>query len=440
MSEKVLHAARGAVRDTTLLRPVGRVTQVVGTVVEARGLRASVGALCWILGDGGREGVACEVVGFRDEALLLMPFHDLHGVAPGQRVTTRKETLRVPTGQAVLGRVIDAFGRPLDGGPAIESPERVVSRPNIPNAMTRQRVELPQRTGVKAIDAFVPCARGQRVGIMAGSGVGKSVLLGMISRHSDADVNVVALIGERGREVREFVEQDLGPEGLARSVVVVATSDQSPVLRVRAAQTAMALGEWFRDRDQNVMMVMDSVTRFAMAQREIGLAVGEPPATRGYPPSTFAVLAKLLERAGTSEVNAMTAFFTVLVEGDDLQDPVGDAVRSIVDGHIVLSRDLARKGHYPAIDVMGSVSRLASVVAAPGQSDQARRLLHLLKVLEDNEDLVTIGAYTSGTNPDLDRALALRPRIEAFLQQGLTDHVAPQQTLEELAALAQAAG
>lgn len=440
MSETLLSSAQYAVKAAPLLRPVGRVAQVVGTVVEVRGLRASVGNICWIIGETGRADVACEVVGFRDEALLLMPFHDLHGVAPGQRVTTRSESLRIPVGPAVLGRVIDAFGNPLDGGPPIETVDRIGARPNIPNAMTRQRVEKPQRTGVRAIDGFVPCARGQRVGIMAGSGVGKSVLLGMISRHSDADVNVVGLIGERGREVREFVEQDLGPEGLARSVVVVATSDQSPVLRVRAAQTAMALGEWFRDHDHNVMMVMDSVTRFAMAQREIGLAVGEPPATRGYPPSTFATLAKLLERAGTSEVNAMTAFFTVLVEGDDLQDPVGDAVRSIVDGHIVLSRDLARKGHYPAIDVMGSVSRLATVVAAPEQTAQARRLLHLLKVLEDNEDLVTIGAYTAGTNPELDRALALRPQIEAFLQQGLTDHVAPEQTLEQLAALARAAG
>lgn len=440
MSLAVLDQARSAVNATPLVRPVGRVSRVVGTVVEARGLHGSVGDICWILSDTGRPSVSCEVVGFRDDSLLMMPFEDLHGVAPGQRVTTRGESLRIPVGPAVLGRVIDAFGRPLDGGPPIESAERITSRPRIPDPMLRQRVVRPQRTGVKAIDAFVPCAQGQRVGIMAGSGVGKSVLLGMISRHSDADVNVVGLIGERGREVREFVEEDLGPEGLKRTVVVVATSDQSPVVRVRAAQTAMALGEWFRDHDRNVMLVMDSVTRFAMAQREIGLAVGEPPATRGYPPSTFATLAKLLERAGTSEVNAMTAFFTVLVEGDDLQDPVGDAVRSIVDGHIVLSRDLARKGHFPAIDVMGSVSRLASVVASPEQTDQARRLLQLMKVLEDNEDLVTIGAYAAGTNRDLDRALALRPQVEAFLKQGLTDHVAPEQTLEQLASLAQAAG
>ena len=439
MSNDAVDRARTRVGSVPLVRPVGRVAQVVGTVIEARGLRASVGDLCWILGETGRRSVAAEVVGFRDEGLLLMPFDDLHGVAPGQRVTTARDALRVPVGPQLLGRVIDAFGRPVDGGPRIDGAEHISARPRIPAAMSRQRVARPQQTGVRAIDAFTPCARGQRVGIMAGSGVGKSVLLGMISRHSDADVNVVALIGERGREVREFVEEDLGPEGLKRSVVVVATSDQSPVLRIRAAQTAMGIGEWFRDHDHNVMMVMDSVTRFAMAQREIGLAVGEPPATRGYPPSTFAVLARLLERAGTSAVNAMTAFFTVLVEGDDLQDPIGDAVRSIVDGHIVLSRDLARRGHYPAIDVMGSVSRLSSVVAEPEQLEHSRRLSHLLKLLEDNQDLVSIGAYAAGSNPDLDRALALRPRIDAFLRQALEDHVPLQTTRQQLAELARAA-
>jgi len=440
VNDSVLQRATSAVRAAQVVQQVGKVSQVLGTVVEVRGLRCSVGDICWIFGDSGRPEIPCEVVGFRDESLLVMPFKDLVGVSPGQRVATRQESMRVPVGPVVLGRVLDGLGRPRDGKPAIESSDRISIQSRIPEAMTRQRVELPQRTGVKAIDAFVPCAKGQRVGIMAGSGVGKSVLLGMISRHSDADVNVVALIGERGREVREFVEEDLGDEGLKRTVVVVATSDESPVLRIRAAQTAMAYAEWFRDKNKNVMLVMDSVTRFAMAQREVGLAVGEPPATRGYPPSVFAALAKLLERAGTSEVNAITAFFTVLVEGDDLQDPVGDAVRSIVDGHIVLSRDLARRGHYPAIDVMGSVSRLASKVSTPGQMDQVRRILHLLKVLEDNEDLVTIGAYASGSNPDLDRALVLRERIDAFLRQGLADHFAPDQTLAELAALAAAAG
>jgi flagellum-specific ATP synthase len=436
----LVERARTAARTVRLVAPEGRVAQVVGTVVEVRGLGASVGDICFI--DPRRRGssVAAEVVGFREDRLLLMPYEDLHGIAAGDRVSTRGESLRVPVGRVLLGRVIDAFGHPVDGGPPIESPEQVGPSSCVPRAMARKRLDAVQQTGVRAIDAFVPCARGQRVGIMAGSGVGKSVLLGMISRHSDADVNVVALIGERGREVREFVEEDLGPEGLARSVVVVATGDQSPVLRIRAAQSAMSIAEWFRDRDHNVMMVMDSVTRFAMAQREIGLAVGEPPTTKGYPPSTFSLLARLLERAGTSEVNAMTAFFTVLVEGDDLQDPIGDAVRSIVDGHLVLKRELADRGHYPAIDVRESVSRLANAVSRPEQLERVRRLKLLMTLLKDNEDLVNIGAYVRGTNPDLDKALELRPAIDRFLQQPLEEHVTLEETLRGLTALGAAAG
>lgn len=435
----VLERARLGAATASLVIPEGRVAQVVGTVIEVRGLGASVGDICTITPRRRVTAVAAEVVGFREDRLLLMPYEDLHGIAAGDRVSTRGEGLRVPVGNMLLGRVIDAFGRPVDGGPALESHEHVGPGSRVPRAMSRQRLDTVQRTGVRAIDAFVPCARGQRVGIMAGSGVGKSVLLGMISRHSDADVNVVALIGERGREVREFVEQDLGADGLARTVVVVATGDQSPVLRIRAAQSAMSIAEWFRDRNKNVMMVMDSVTRFAMAQREIGLAVGEPPATKGYPPSTFSLLARLLERAGTSEVNAMTAFFTVLVEGDDLQDPIGDAVRSIVDGHIVLKRELADRGHYPAIDVRESVSRLATAVSRTGQLEHVRRLKLLMTLLKDNEDLVNIGAYVRGSNPDLDRALELRPALDRFLQQSLEEHVGLDETLKGLAELGAAA-
>lgn len=435
----ILERAERTATTTRLVVPEGRVAQVVGTVIEVRGLGASVGDICAIEPRRRGPSVTAEVVGFREDRLLLMPYEDLHGIAAGDRVSTRGEGVRVPVGTMLLGRVIDAFGRPVDGGSTIESVEHVGQGSKIPRAMSRKRIDTVQQTGVRAIDAFVPCARGQRVGIMAGSGVGKSVLLGMISRHSDADVNVVALIGERGREVREFVEEDLGPDGLARTVVVVATGDQSPVVRIRAAQTAMSIAEWFRDRDRNVMMVMDSVTRFAMAQREIGLAVGEPPATKGYPPSTFSLLARLLERAGTSEVNAMTAFFTVLVEGDDLQDPIGDAVRSIVDGHLVLKRELADRGHYPAIDVRESVSRLAGTVSAPGQLDHVRRLRLLMTLLKDNEDLVNIGAYVRGTNADLDRALELRPAIDRFLQQRLEDHIDLAETLRGLEALGAAA-
>ena len=435
MPERLAQAAAGIPHLETV-RHLGTVTQVVGTVVEVRGLRAPIGDLCWIDGGPARPRLAAEVVGFRDGTLLLMPFGELTGVGAGNRVHGAGAALQVPVGPALLGRVIDAMGRPLDDGPPLPTHTTVARYAAPPPALTRQRITEPQQTGVKAIDAFVTCAKGQRVGIFAGSGVGKSVLLGMITRHTDADVNVVALIGERGREVREFLEEDLGPEGLQRTVVVVATSDQSPVLRVRAAEMAMSIGEWFREHNQNVMMVMDSVTRYAMAWREIGLAVGEPPTTKGYTPSVFAELARLLERAGTSTVNAMTAFFTVLVEGDDLNDPVADAVRSIADGHVVLSRDLARSGHYPAIDVMGSVSRLMSAVTAPEHRDAASRLLGMMKLLEDNEDLISIGAYRPGGNPRLDRAVRLREAVEAFLRQDLGDHVPMQRTLAELTALA----
>jgi len=417
------------------VRELGTVSQVVGTVVEVRGLRAPIGDLCWIDVGGGR--LPAEVVGFRDETLLLMPFGELTGVGAGDRVHGARQALQVPVGPALLGRVIDAMGRPLDGGPPLSRRATVARHAQPPTPLERERICEAQQTGVKAIDAFVTCAKGQRVGIFAGSGVGKSVLLGMITRHTDADVNVVALIGERGREVREFLEEDLGPEGLQRTVVVVATSDQSPVLRVRAAEMAMSIGEWFREHDQNVMMVMDSVTRYAMALREIGLAVGEPPTTKGYTPSVFAELARLLERAGTSAVNAMTAFFTVLVEGDDLNDPIADAVRSIADGHIVLSRDLARRGHYPAIDVMGSVSRLMSAVTSPEHREASSRVLGLLKLLEDNEDLINIGAYRPGSNPRLDHAIRLRDAVESFLRQGLDEHVPMPRTMQDLLTLAQ---
>ncbi len=432
-----MDAALEAASGSTLVRAVGRVSQVVGTIVEVQGLVASMGDLCWVERRDSSDAVPAEVVGFRRESLLLMPYQELTGLASGCRVTTRGHSLRMPVGEQLLGRVVDAFGRPLDGGPMPRSETYSSARATSPSPLSRRRIREVQQTGVRAIDAFVTCAKGQRVGIFAGSGVGKSVLLGMISRHSDADVNVVALIGERGREVREFVEEDLGPEGLARTVVVVATSDQSPVLRIRAAESAMSVAEWFRARDKNVMLVMDSVTRFAMAQREIGLAVGEPPATKGYPPSTFAMLARLLERAGTDSVNAITAFFTVLVEGDDLNEPIGDAVRSIVDGHIVLSRDLARRGQYPAIDVMGSVSRLMNHVTDESHRRSAQRILGLLKLLEDNQDLITIGAYKPGANPDLDRAVALKPRIEEYLRQGLDDHFPLADTLERLRELGQ---
>lgn len=436
MSTSLLEKARAAVRGADVVTALGRVSQVVGLIVEVRGLTASIGDLCWV--DAGRQlpAIPAEVVGFREDALLVMPYGPVAGIAAGRRVTTRGEGMRVPVGPQLLGRVLDAFGRPLDGGPLLSSTDTASPHGRVPSPMARERIRTIQPTGVRAIDGFVTCARGQRVGIFAGSGVGKSVLLGMISRHCEADVNVVAMIGERGREVREFIEEDLGKEGLARSVVVVATSDQSAVLRVRAAQTAMGIAEWFRERGQNVMFLMDSTTRYAMALREIGLAIGEPPTTKGYTPSVFAELPRLLERAGTSARSAITAFFTVLVEGDDMNDPVGDAVRAIVDGHIVLSRDLSRRGHYPAIDVLGSVSRLMPQVTEREHRGSAVRAMNWLKLLEDYQDLIAIGAYTRGQNAELDLAMDMRPRLDEFLRQDIGDHAPLAATLAALHELA----
>ncbi len=335
--------------------------------------------------------------------------------------------------------MVDGLGRPLDGGPALTNLPRRHLGAAAPSAMTRRRTTGPLATGIRAIDSMVTVARGQRLGIFAGSGVGKSVLLGMMAREAAADVNVLALIGERGREVREFIERDLGPEGLARSVVVVVTSDESAVMRAKGAETAMTLAEGFRDTDRDVLFMMDSATRYAMALREIGLAAGEPPTTKGYPPSVFAALPRLCERAGWSDVNAMTAFFTVLIEGDDIQDPIGDAMRSILDGHVMLSRDLARENHYPAIDVLGSISRLRSEIVPEAEREAGSRVLRWLKALEESRDLVNIGAYVPGSDPFLDAALERREDIRDFLVQGMREHApfdASQERLRELAGVA----
>lgn len=410
-----------AVRTANPVRQVGRVTDLVGMVIEAGGLEAPVGSLCRV--DVGRhdEPVLCEVVGFRGGSLLIMPYGDARGVARGSRVTLMASKLTVPCGPGLLGRVVDGLGRPLDGGPSLAGLPRVRLGGAAPAALSRRRSTEPLATGVRAIDSLVTVARGQRLGIFAGSGVGKSVLLGMLARQAAADVNVLALIGERGREVREFIERDLGPEGLARSVVVVVTSNESAVMRAKGAETAMALAEGFRDADHDVLFMMDSATRYAMALREIGLAAGEPPTTKGYPPSVFAALPRLCERAGWSAVNAMTAFFTVLIEGDDIQDPVGDAMRSILDGHVMLSRDLARENHYPAIDVLGSISRLRSEIIPGDDLAAGGRVLRWLKALEENRDLVNIGAYVPGSDRVLDEALQQRDAIRAFLVQGMRE-------------------
>jgi FliI/YscN family ATPase len=424
-----------AVRRTTPIRAVGRVTNLVGMVIEAGGLEAPVGAVCKV--ETGRHTlpVLCEVVGFRQDALLIMPFGSARGVSRGHRVTLLSTSLTVPSGPRLLGRVIDGLGRPLDGGPSLTDLPQVRLGGVAPAALSRRRAEAAMPTGIRAIDTMVTTASGQRLGIFAGSGVGKSILLGMMAREAEVDVNVLALIGERGREVREFIERDLGPEGLARSVVVVVTSDESAVMRAKGADTAMTIAESFRESDREVLFLMDSATRYAQALREIGLAAGEPPTTKGYPPSVFAALPRLCERAGWSAVNAMTAFFTVLIEGDDIQDPVGDAMRSILDGHVMLSRDLARDYHYPAIDVLGSVSRLRSEVNGNEELAAMARITRWLKVLEDNRDLVNIGAYVAGSDPLLDEALERRDDLREFLTQDIREHAGFADSMERLCAL-----
>jgi flagellum-specific ATP synthase len=399
--------------------PCGKIVEVVGLTLQATGPSMSVGDLCYVQIGSAREHVPVEVVGFRKDRLLLMPLGDMRGVGPGNRVipTFRPRTVRV--GSELLGRVVGSMGQPIDGGPVPHSEEEVSLLRNPPPPMSRPLIREPLATGVRAIDACMTCGKGQRVGIMSGSGVGKSKLIGMIARNTNADINVIALVGERGREVREFIENDLGPEGLARSVVVVATSDEPALLRVSGAYTATAIAEWFRAQGADVMLVMDSVTRFAMAQREVGLAVGEPPTTRGYPPSSFALLPKLLERAGTSEHGSITGFYAVLVEADDLNDPVGDAVRSILDGHVALSRDLASRGHYPPIDVLESISRAMIDVTPDSHQALANEFRQLLSTYRDAEDLVNIGAYVEGSNPEIDRCLRLMPKLRSFLRQGL---------------------
>jgi len=425
-----------AVQTVNPVRQVGRVTNLVGMVIEAGGLEAPVGSLCRIETGRFEPPVLCEVVGFREHGLLVMPFSDMRGVARGQRVTLVASRLTVPFGPQLLGRVLDGLGRPLDGGPPLSHLPRVHLGGTAPSAMTRRRTDGPLATGIRAIDSMVTVARGQRLGIFAGSGVGKSVLLGMMAREAAAEVNVLALIGERGREVREFIERDLGPEGLARSVVVVVTSDESAVMRAKGAETAMTLAEAFRDADHDTLFMMDSATRYAMALREIGLAAGEPPTTKGYPPSVFAALPRLCERAGWSAVNAMTAFFTVLIEGDDIQDPIGDAMRSILDGHVMLSRDLARENHYPAIDVLGSISRMRAEVMPEPDRLAGGHVLRWMKSLEENRDLVNIGAYVPGSDPVLDEALRRRDDIRSFLVQGMSEKAPFEASLDGLRRLA----
>ncbi|EXX92291.1 ATP synthase [Paenibacillus darwinianus] len=416
------------------VRVNGKVTQVIGLTVESEGPDASVGDVCYIYPAKSAKPLKAEVVGFRNNKVILMPLGDLHAIGPGCDVVGTGKPLTVQVGSELLGKVLDGLGQPLDGS-FIPTRMPHYSTHNVPaNPLFRPRVTEPLGIGVRTIDGLLTVGQGQRVGIFAGSGVGKSTLLGMIARNTSADVNVIALIGERGREVLEFIEKDLGPEGLARSVVVVATSDQPALIRIKGALIATTIAEYFRDRGLNVMLMMDSVTRFAMAQREVGLAIGEPPATRGYTPSVFATLPKLLERAGTGLTGSITAFYTVLVDGDDMNEPIADAVRGILDGHIVLSRSLANKGHFPAIDVLASVSRVMSNIVPDEQQDAANELKRLLSIYRDSEDLINIGAYQRGSNPEIDRAIQYYDAIRGFTQQKTDEKVGLEDARERLIA------
>jgi flagellum-specific ATP synthase len=414
------------------VRRSGRVTKSVGIIIESDGPPAEIGELCEIDTDGG--AISAEVVGFRDERLLLMPLGETRRIAAGSPVVASGRPMMVPVSEAMRGRVFDGLCEPLDGGGSSAATAFLPAEAPPPPAMERRIIREPLPMGVRAIDGLLTCGRGQRIGIFAGSGVGKSTLLGMIARNADADVNVIGLIGERGREVREFVEETLGEEGLARSVVVAATSDQPPLVRMRGAQVATTIAEFFRDRGLDVLLMMDSITRVAWAQREVGLAVGEPPTRNGYTPSVFAELPRLLERSGMSAQGSITALYTVLVDGDDMTEPVADAARSILDGHIVLSRDLAHQGHYPAIDVLESVSRLMDGIVPEDHLHHAREVCQVMAVYAENQDLINLGAYEQGTDPQVDRAIALRPQILQLLQQDTDECSSLEETRQRLAA------
>ncbi len=414
----------------------GRVKEIVGLLIASEGPAVAVGDFCEIRSAQGRT-VRTQVVGFRDNNVLLMPLEETGGLQPGDRVVARPEAARVEVGPQLLGRVLDGFGKPMDGGPSIDPEALYDLYATPPGPLEREHITEPLVTGVRAIDSLLPFGKGQRIGIFGGSGVGKSTLLGAMARQNSADVSVIALIGERNREVRDFLENELGPEGRKRSVVICATSDMPAPLRIRAGFVALAVAEYFRDQGKSVLLVMDSVTRLAMAQREIGLAAGEPPSQKGYTPSVFNLLPKVFERAGNFPKGSITGFFTVLVEGDDFNEPICDAVRAILDGHVILSRELGAMGHYPAIDILNSVSRLASKVATPEQREAARKIREALASYQQSEDLINLGAYAAGSNARLDTAIRIRPNLMQFLRQTPDVSAPMDETLKQLYLLAQ---
>jgi flagellum-specific ATP synthase len=411
----------------------GRVKRVVGLMIESQGPESSIGDVCFIhVGTEKKRKIQAEVVGFNEENVILMPYTSIHDISPGSLVETTMKPLEIKAGPGLIGKVVDSLGMPLDQSSLPKGLASVPTEQNPPNPLSRPPISEPIEVGVRMIDSLLTVGNGQRVGIFAGSGVGKSTLLGMIARNTTADLNVIGLIGERGREVREFIERDLGPEGLKRSIVVVSTSDQPALMRIKGAYTATAIAEYFRDKGLNVMLMMDSVTRVAMAQREVGLAVGEPPTTKGYTPSVFAILSRLLERTGTNEHGSITGFYTVLVDGDDMNEPIADTVRGILDGHFVLDRDLANKGQYPAVNVLKSISRIMNNIVSEDHIKAAERLRGLLSTYINSEDLINIGAYKKGSSPEIDEAIMRYPQILNFLKQGTNDQVSIDQSVQEL--------
>jgi flagellum-specific ATP synthase len=408
-------------RNLDTVEHSGKVMKVVGLTVESNGPTVNMGNICRIYPSVGDDYVEAEVVGFKDQRVLLMPFGDMTGIGFGSRVVSTGQSLRVPVSDGLVGRVLDALGRPMDDGPPVPAAAYYPVDNMPPNPLSRTRITSEFPLGVRAIDGLLTVGQGQRLGIFAGSGVGKSTLLGMIARNAVADVNVIVLVGERGREVKDFIEKDLGAEGLKKSVLIIATSDQPALLRLKAALVGTSIAEYFRDKGLKVLMLMDSVTRFAMAQREIGMAVGEPPISRGFPPSVYSILPKLLERSGTSDKGSITGLYTVLVEGDDMNEPISDTVRGILDGHIVLSRALATSNHYPAIEVLESISRVMKEIVPPEQYEKAGYIKNVMAVYRKAKDLIDIGAYKSGSSPEIDEAVRLNPVINGFLRQNVDE-------------------
>lgn len=429
---------RKTILETNPFDTYGKVSGVIGLLVEGRNPEASIGEMCRVFpdGNGADTAISAEVVGFRKENVLLMPFGDLDGVGPGCRILTTGKKSNVRVGRALLGRVIDGRGNPIDDGGPIDSEGEYPVYADPINPLKRSRITEPMDLGIRAINGLFSCGKGQRMGIFSGSGVGKSVLLGMIARNTRADINVIGLVGERGREVREFIENSLGKEGLARSVLVVATSDMHPLVRMRAAYVATAIAEYFRDQGMDVLLMVDSLTRFAMAQREVGLSVGEPPTTKGYTPSVFSLMPKLLERAGSVEGSgSITGLYTVLVEGDDFNEPVADAARSILDGHITLSRDLAARNHYPAINILNSRSRVMIDIVDKDHRKRANDIINAVATYHKAEDMINIGAYVEGSNPEIDDAIRMRDAINSFLMQDIHEKVGFEEGRAQLLAL-----